>query len=88
MGWPGRRFVLAARDLVDATGTPTLFGTSTVPAFVDTDDGLVAASRFNSVVLVEPEQASVPPRYDKVVLTPFGETMPYIRAWPWLQDPA
>lgn len=84
--WPGRRFVLAARDLVDATGTPTLFGTSTVPAFVEAGDGLMAVSRFNSVVLVEPEQAAVPARYDKVVLTPFGETMPYIRAWPWLQD--
>ena len=84
--WPGRRFVLAARDLVDATGTPTLFGTSTVPAFVGGDDELVAASRYNSVVLVEPEGAVVPPRYDKVFLTPFGETMPYIRAWPWLQD--
>ena len=84
--WPGRRFVLAARDLVEATGTPTLFGTSTVPAFVDGDEGLVAASRYNSVVLVEPGGAPVPPRYDKVFLTPFGETMPYIRAWPWLQD--
>lgn len=84
--WPGRRFVAAARDLVDATGTPMLFGTSTVPTFAEEDDGLVAASRYNSVVLVEPGQTSVPPRYDKVVLTPFGETMPYIRAWPWLQD--
>ncbi len=84
--WPGRRFVIAARDLVDATGTPTLFGTSTVPAFVDGGEGLVAASRYNSVVLVEPDRASVPPRYDKEFLTPFGETMPYIRAWPWLQE--
>ncbi|MFO0873218.1 MAG: hypothetical protein U0575_04515 [Phycisphaerales bacterium] len=25
-------------------------------------------------------------RYDKLVLTPFGETMPYISAWPWLQE--
>ena len=84
--WPGRRFVEAARDLVDATGTPMLFGTSTVPGFVEGDEGLVAASRFNSMVLVEPEANGVPPRYDKVFLTPFGETMPYIRAWPWLQD--
>ena len=25
-------------------------------------------------------------RYDKVFLTPFGETMPYISAWPWLEE--
>ena len=24
-------------------------------------------------------------RYDKFFLTPFGETMPYISAWPWLE---
>lgn len=40
---------------------------------------------FNSVMLVK--DADVQPlRYDKVRLTPFGETMPYISAWPWLQD--
>ncbi|MCZ6837209.1 MAG: apolipoprotein N-acyltransferase [Planctomycetota bacterium] len=38
---------------------------------------------YNSVYLIDGE----PPyqRYDKKVLTPFGETMPYISAWPWLE---
>lgn len=25
-------------------------------------------------------------RYDKLSPTPFGETLPYIKSWPWLQD--
>lgn len=39
--------------------------------------------RFNSVFLVE--GGATVDRYDKIHLTPFGEVMPYIRAWPWLQ---
>lgn len=41
--------------------------------------------RYNSVFLVDQGQTS-PLRYDKIRLTPFGETMPYISYWPWLQD--
>lgn len=38
---------------------------------------------YNSAYLVEGE----PPfqRYDKLFLTPFGETMPYISKWEWLE---
>lgn len=39
--------------------------------------------RFNAAYLI---QGSPPfQRYDKHVLTPFGETMPYVEAWPWLE---
>lgn len=38
---------------------------------------------FNSVVAIQGGEASA--RYDKVALTPFGEVMPYISAWPWLE---
>lgn len=43
-----------------------------------------ADKRYNSVFLIE---GGRPPtvRYDKVALTPFGEYMPYISAWPWLE---
>ena len=38
---------------------------------------------YNSAYLVD---GSPPyPRYDKLFLTPFGETMPYISQWPWLE---
>lgn len=40
--------------------------------------------RFNSVYLVAGGEVKLP-RYDKLLLTPFGEFMPYIEYWPWLQ---
>lgn len=42
------------------------------------------ARRFNSVYLLRDGRVDGP-RYDKVRLTPFGEYMPYIDAWPWLK---
>ncbi|HLO41717.1 MAG TPA: apolipoprotein N-acyltransferase, partial [Phycisphaerales bacterium] len=41
--------------------------------------------RFNSAFLVTAGSVSGT-RYDKVRLTPFGEEMPYISAWPWLES--
>ena len=40
--------------------------------------------RFNSVFLVNDGKPD-PRRYDKIRLTPFGEEMPHIDAWPWLK---
>jgi apolipoprotein N-acyltransferase len=40
--------------------------------------------RFNSVFLVK-DGTPDPKRYDKIRLTPFGEEMPHIDAWPWLK---
>jgi apolipoprotein N-acyltransferase len=45
---------------------------------------LKIASRFNSVFLIDGARISRT-RYDKIRLTPFGEVMPYISAWPWLE---
>jgi len=41
--------------------------------------------RFNSVYLVHSGRIQRL-RYDKVRLTPFGETMPLISSWPWLEQ--
>ncbi|MCC6285603.1 MAG: apolipoprotein N-acyltransferase [Phycisphaerales bacterium] len=41
-------------------------------------------ARYNSVFEVR-EGRVEPRRYDKRVLTPFGEVMPYVSAWPWLE---
>jgi len=41
-------------------------------------------ARFNSVFLIDRGKVD-PLRYDKIGLTPFGEVMPYVHIWPWLQ---
>lgn len=45
---------------------------------------LAWTTQYNSAHLISPGRGVS--RYDKVVLTPFGETMPYISAWPWLES--
>lgn len=40
---------------------------------------------YNSVFLLRRGRVEEP-RYDKIVLTPFGEVMPYISAWSWLEQ--
>jgi apolipoprotein N-acyltransferase len=41
-------------------------------------------SYYNSAYLIDGEHA--PQRYDKYFLTPFGEVMPYISSWTWLEE--
>jgi apolipoprotein N-acyltransferase len=42
-----------------------------------------ADARYNSAFLID--GGEVAERYDKIELTPFGEIMPYIHHWGWLQ---
>ncbi len=82
--WAGDEVVALQRSL----GVPILAGSPAWidPEVVDDADGTrhwVWRLQYNSAFLI---QGGPPyPRYDKVVLTPFGETMPYISAWPWLE---
>ncbi|MSR41809.1 MAG: apolipoprotein N-acyltransferase [Phycisphaerales bacterium] len=86
--WPGARFSTAVADLVTVTKTPLLVGSA---AYVGLRiEGTGDARRFawdhqfNSVYLVRDDAPYE--RYDKIFLTPFGETMPVISSWPWLES--
>lgn len=51
-------------------------------------DGMVsleADARYNSVFVMQGGQVW-PSRYDKLKLTPFGEVLPYVSAWSWLES--
>ncbi len=82
--WPADRFSSLVAAIAEGVGAPLLVGS---PSFVDLRPkaGEWRWSRhFNSAYLVE---GSAPyARYDKVFLTPFGETMPYISNWQWLEE--
>lgn len=87
--WNQRDELGMMEDLVAfaaAIGTPMVVGSASYDGL-----GVDAATRrfiwtghYNSAYLVD----GAPPyaRYDKHVLTPFGEVMPYISAWPWLEQ--
>lgn len=85
---PLELFDSAVRQIIDGVGVPVFVGS---PAFtgyqVSQGTGgrvdVTWDARTNSVFLFG---AGERPRYDKVRLTPFGEVMPYISAWPWLES--
>ncbi|MEQ9617445.1 MAG: apolipoprotein N-acyltransferase [Phycisphaerales bacterium] len=45
---------------------------------------VLSDGRYNSAFLIR-DGVVEETRYDKITLTPFGEVMPYISAWPWLE---
>ena len=69
-------------------GKPIVVGAEGVEGFRINWDGdgdfIQSDARFNSVFVLADGDVR-PERYDKVWLTPFGERMPYIDAWPWLE---
>ena len=82
--YPGDVYSATLSELVATLDTPLLVGS---PSYF----GLHAVGKewnwdrhYNSAYLVDGH----PPyqRYDKHFLTPFGETMPFISAWPWLEQ--
>ncbi len=66
------------------SGTSWLVGSPTWSGIRIEEGAVEATGRFNSAVLISPD--GLLQRYDKTFLTPFGETMPYVRAWPWLES--
>lgn len=75
----------ATLDIQVGIGRPLLIGTSTFEGLrFDGEYWFDHDHRFNSVVLAN-EGRIQPQQYDKLRLTPFGEEMPYISAWPWLE---
>ena len=88
--WPGTRFADLAVELQKALGVPILLGSGSYQGLQVIGQGaqgqLEWEQRFNSVYLLDERGLEATDRYDKVFLTPFGERMPYISAWPWLEQ--
>jgi len=87
--FPGRRWLDLLTQTSELAGGPVLVGSPTrlglgVMTDEDGTQRFTWDASYNSAYLID---AAGPPfqRYDKVFLTPFGETMPYISAWPWLE---
>jgi apolipoprotein N-acyltransferase len=68
---------------VAETGVPMLVGSPVFIGLELTAEGRRWDRHYNSAYLID----GSPPyqRYDKYFLTPFGEVMPYIEHWPWLE---
>ncbi|MEE2680821.1 MAG: apolipoprotein N-acyltransferase [Planctomycetota bacterium] len=82
----GDQFSRAIEAVVDRLQVPMLVG---APCYLgiraDDSQGWIWDQHFNSAYLITPDG---PPydRVDKVFLTPFGETMPVISNWAWLEQ--
>lgn len=87
--FPLDHFTRNVELLVERSGVSMLVGSAAALGLrYAEDDGharlLDSDARYNAAYLIQngaPNQ-----RYDKVFLTPFGETMPYISRWPWLEQ--
>ena len=81
--YPGDRYLEALRDLSTRIDAPMLVGS---PAYIDLrveGNRFKWKNQFNSAYLVGPDGARG--RTDKIYLTPFGEMMPIISNWDWLE---
>ncbi len=76
-------------DLQGKLGVPILIGAIAAEGYrIETEEStprIVHDRLFNSAFLIEGGKVS-PQRSDKVHLTPFGETMPHISRWKWLEQ--
>lgn len=76
-------------ELQKSVGIPMIVGAigADEPRVEERNGGyaLEAKHRYNSAFVVNHGWVE-PERFDKIALTPFGEYMPVIGNWPWLQD--
>ena len=82
--WPGDRFAALAKEVSRRIDAPLVVGSPVYIGLRENGDRWAWSEHFNSAYLVDGE----PPyqRYDKIHLTPFGETMPYVSNWKWLEE--
>jgi apolipoprotein N-acyltransferase len=82
--FPGDTFSRPVEQLAGRLGVPVLVGSASYVGLRPVERRWQWDAHYNSAYLI----TGRPPyqRYDKVFLTPFGETMPYISAWPWLEE--
>ena len=81
--YPGNRFEEALRDLATRIDAPLLVGSPSFLGLSVEGNRFRWTSQFNSAYLVGPDGARG--RTDKIYLTPFGEMMPIISNWDWLE---
>jgi apolipoprotein N-acyltransferase len=84
--YPSDTYLLALQRLRELTGVPLLVGS---PSYFglrisDADRTYSWDAHHNSAYLIDGEMPYQ--RSDKVFLTPFGERMPYVELWPWLEQ--
>ena len=82
--WPGDRFANAAINLQQSLGVPLIVGSPAYLGLTERDGNWEWSEHFNSAYLID--DGLVRARADKLFLTPFGETMPYISNWDWLES--
>jgi apolipoprotein N-acyltransferase len=82
--YPGNRFEEGLRDISKRIDAPLIVGS---PAFLDLrieGNRFRWKNQFNSAYLVDAQGKRG--RTDKIYLTPFGEMMPIISNWDWLEE--
>ena len=88
--YPGDKYLNGLWSVAKDLDTALLVGSSSshgLDISVDSrtgDQHFIWDQLYNSAYLLS--GSSDLQRYDKRVLTPFGETMPYISSWPWLEQ--
>ncbi len=82
--WPGKRFARIAETLVARTQAQLLVGSPVYFNLHPDGDRWGWTRHTNSAYLLSPDGTRA--RYDKLFLTPFGETMPIISRWEWLEQ--